>query len=80
MVEVMKIIATSFKMSHACTATLNACNPGAGHLRPMLSLEIPGYSWVSLDQSLVGSPLLSPGSWCTESYLCPRRICFPSTV
>ena len=28
---VMKIKATSFKRSHACTATLSAPNPAAGH-------------------------------------------------
>ena len=30
-------------------------------------LETPGYSQASLGQSLVGSLLLSPGSWCTQS-------------
>ena len=29
-------------------------------------LETPGYSQASLGQSLVGSLLLSPGSWCTQ--------------
>jgi len=31
MVEVMKIIVTSFKRSHACTAALSAPDPAAGH-------------------------------------------------
>ena len=31
MVEVMKIMVTSFKRSHECTATLSAPNPAAGH-------------------------------------------------
>ena len=31
MVEVMKIMVSSFKKSHACTATLSAPNPAAGH-------------------------------------------------
>ena len=31
MVEVMKIMATSFKKSHVHTATLSAPNPAAGH-------------------------------------------------
>ena len=66
MVEVMKIMATSFKGSHACTATLSAPNPAAGHCQPMPPLETPGHSWASLGQSLVGSLLLSPGSWCTQ--------------
>ena len=35
MVEIMKIMVTSFKRSHALTATLCAPNPAAGHRRPM---------------------------------------------
>ena len=35
MVEVMKTTATSFKRSHAGTATLSAPNPAAGHHQPM---------------------------------------------
>ena len=66
MVEVMKIMATSFRRSHACTVTLTAPNPAAGHHQPMPLLETPGHSWASLGQSLVGSLLLSPGSWCTK--------------
>ena len=31
MVEVMKIMVTSFKRSHACTTALRAPNPAAGH-------------------------------------------------
>ena len=31
MVEVMKIMVTSLKISHACTAMLTAPNPAAGH-------------------------------------------------
>ena len=70
MVEVMKIMATSFKRSHACTATLSAPNPAAGHHQPMPLLETPGHSQASLGQSLVGSLLLSPGSWCTQGFVC----------
>ena len=32
--------------------------------------ETPGHSQASLGQSLVGSLLLSPGSWCTEAFVC----------
>ena len=32
--------------------------------------ETPGHSWVSLGQSLVGSLLLSPGSWCAQGFVC----------
>ena len=77
MVEVMKIMATSFKRSHACIATLSAPNPAAGHHGPTPPLETPGHSQASLGQSLVGSLLLSPGSWCTRFCFCPPKVCFP---
>ena len=70
MVEVMKVMATSFKRSHAHTAALSAPNPAAGHHRPMPLPETPGHSWASLHQSLVGSLLLSPGSWCAQGFVC----------
>ena len=70
MVEVMKIMATSFKRSHAPTATLSAPDPEAGHHWPMTPLETPGHSQASLGQSLVGSLLLPPGSWCTQGFVC----------
>ena len=72
MVEVMKIIlkATSFKRSHACTTTLSAPNPAAGHHRPMPPMETPGHSQASLGRSLVGSLLLSPGSWYAQGSVC----------
>ena len=44
MVEVMKIMVTSFKRSHECTSTLNAPNPAAGHCQPMPLPETPGHS------------------------------------
>ena len=70
MVEVMKIMAPSFKRSCACTAALIVLNPAAGHYQPMLPWETPGHSWASLSQSLVGSLLLSPGSWCAQGSVC----------
>ena len=70
LVEVMKITATSCKRSHACTAALSAPDPAASHCRPMSLLETPGHSRASLGQFLVGSLLLSPGSWCTQSFVC----------
>ena len=70
MVEVMKIMVTSFKRPHACTAALSAPDPAAGHHRPTPPPETPGHSRASLDQSLVGSLLLYPGSWCTQSFVC----------
>ena len=48
MVEVMKIMVTSFNRSHACTATLTALNPSGDHHQPMPPLETPGQVWVSL--------------------------------
>ena len=60
----MKIMAT-FKRSHACTATLSAPNPVAGHRRPTPPLEASGHSRANLGQSIVISPmcsfLLGPG-------------------
>ena len=79
MVEVMEIMATSFKRSHAHTAKLSAPNPGAGHRQPTPPPETPGHSQASLGQSLAGSLLLSPGSWCTRFCLCPPRVCFQSS-
>ena len=48
MVEVMKITVTSFKRSHACTATVPAPNPAAGHCQPMPSAETPRQPQASL--------------------------------
>ena len=64
MVEVMKIMATSFKRLHASTATLSVPNPAAGHHQLTSLLEAPGHSEASLGQSLVGhcSFLLGPGA------------------
>ena len=66
----MKIMATSFKRSHACIATLSAPSPAAGHCQPTPLPETPGHSWASLGQSLVGSRLLCPGSWCPQVFVC----------
>ena len=63
MVEVMKIMATSFKRSHAHTAVLSSPNPEAGHHQPMPLTETPVHSWACLGQHLVGSLLfLGPGA------------------
>ena len=77
MVEIMKIMVTSFKRSQACTATLSAPNHAAGHHWPTSPLETPGHSQASLGQSLVESLFLSPGSWYIRFYLYPPRVCFP---
>ena len=81
MVEVMKIMVTSFKRSHACTATLSAPNPSAGHRRPTPPPETPEHSWASLGQSLVVSLLLSSGSWCTQIlFVLSQSLFFQSCV
>ena len=50
LVELMKIIKTSFKRSHACIAALSASNSAAGHRRltPLPEiLDTHGHVWVS---------------------------------
>ena len=79
MVEVMKIMATSFKRSHAHTATLSTCNPAAGHRQPIPLLETPGHSRASLGQSLVGSLLLSPGPGAHKVLFVPSKSLFPQS-
>ena len=64
MVEVMKIIVTSFKRSHICTATLSAPKPAAGHHRHMPPLEMPEHSQSSLVSLLWGHKINSQNnSW-----------------
>ena len=70
MLEVMKIMVTSLKISHTCTATLSAPNSAAGHDQSTPPLETPGHSKASLGQSLLGSLLLFPGSWCRQGSIC----------
>ena len=53
---------------------LSAPSSAAGHHRPMPLLETPGHSWASLGQSLVGSLLLSPGSWCAQGSVCALQV------
>ena len=48
------------------TVVVSAPDPATGSCRPTPLLETPGHSQASLAQSLVGTLLLSPGSWCTE--------------
>ena len=70
MVAVMKIMLPSFKRSHAGTAALSSHDPAAGPSRPMSLPETPGHSQASLDQSLVGPLLLSPGFWYAQGFIC----------
>ena len=68
-------MATSFKRFHAGTATLSVPDPATGHCQPTPLLETPGHSQASLGQSLVGSLLLSPGSWCPQGFVCTLQEC-----
>ena len=67
-IKIMKIMLASLKRSHECIATLSAPIPAAGHHWPTPLPETPGHSRASLEQSLRGSLLLSPGSWYTRFY------------
>ena len=70
MVKLMKDNSDLLQKVPACTATLSAPSTAAGHRRPTPLPETPGHSWASLGQFLVGSLLLSPGSWCTQGSVC----------
>ena len=85
MVEVMKITETSFKMyppqTNKQTKTKNvpwrSCSTqcpqpcrSASHCRSTPSPETPGHSRASLCQFLVGSLLLTTGSWYTQGFVC----------
>ena len=77
MVEIMKIMATSFKRSHAHTAALSAPNPAAGHHQP----TPPRDSWTLTGKSrALSHGVTAPFSWVlmwTRFCLCPPRVCFP---
>ena len=79
MVKIMKIMVTSFKGSHAHTATLSAPNPAAGHRRPMLPLETPGHSRASRVSLLWGHFSFS---WVLvhKVLFVPSKSLFPSLV
>ena len=66
MVEVMKVMVTSFKRSYACATTLSALNPAADHHQHTSPLETPEHSQACLGHSLVGSLPLCLESWCTR--------------
>ena len=79
MVEVMKIMVTSFKRSHTYIATLSAPSPAAGHHQPTPPLDTTEDSQASLGQSLVRSKLLSPGSCCAQVFVCLTKSLFPQS-
>ena len=80
MVEVMKIMVTSFKRCHASTAAFSEPNPAAGHHQSMPPPETPGQSPASLGQSILGSLLLSSGSCCIRFCCALRESIFQSCV
>ena len=74
----MKIMATSFKRSHACTAALGV---------PTVATVNPCLHWRLLDthgkSGSVSCGVTAPFSWVLvliKFCLCPPRVCFPSPV
>ena len=78
MVEIWKIMVT-IRRPCAGTAALSALDPAAAHCQPTAVPETPVHSQASLGQSLVGSLLLSPGSWCTQVLFVPSKSLFPQS-
>ena len=79
MVEVVKIMGTSFKRSHASTATLSAPNPEGGHCwpRPLSRLlDTHGIVWVSFYWGHF-SFLLGPGAH--KVLFVPSKSLFPQS-
>ena len=68
-VEVMKIMATSFRRSHACTATLSAPTLHQATANPCLFLRLLD-THRQVWNSLLWGQLLSSGSWCTQGFVC----------
>ena len=73
-------MAISFKRTYASVVVFHAPDPVAGSCQPMHPPETPGHSQESLAQSLVGTLLLSLGSWCAQSFvLCLyKQTCIPN--
>jgi len=63
------VMVTSFKRTYARTVVFNAPDPTGCHCRPTHLPEASGHSQASLAQSLVGSLLLSPGSWWAQGFV-----------
>ena len=63
--------------THCCTQCPLPCSrPLSTHA----SAGDSGHSWASLGQSLVGSLVLSPESWCTQSFVCALQEFVSSTL
>ena len=79
MVEVMKIMVTSFKRSHACTATLSAPTLQQVIADPCLCLRLPdthGQVWVSLLWGHCSFPL-GPSAY--KVLFVPSKSLFPQS-
>ena len=68
-----------FLQNVPCTNCHTQCPRQVGHRWPTPLLETPGHSQARLSQSLVGSLLLSPGSWCVQDFVCASKsLCLQS--
>ena len=81
---VMVVMVTSFKgLTPVQCSSQDCCGqcswPLAGHCQPTPPSETSGHSQASLVQPLVGSLLLSPGSWCTQGFVVPLKSLFPQS-
>ena len=63
----------------ASTVVFHAPDTAAGHCQCTPLLETPAYTQASLAQSYVGTLLLSPGSWCTEGFVCASKSLYPQS-
>ena len=52
------------------TVAVSAPDTATGHCQPAPPPVTPKHSQANLAQSLVGSLGLSPGSWCTQGFVC----------
>ena len=80
MVEVMKIMVTSFKRSHTHTATLSVPNSVAGHRQPMPPPETPGHSQGSLISLLCGNCSFLLGPCVPKVLFMPSKSLFESAA
>ena len=61
------------------TVVISAPDAVADHCQPMPLQETPGHSQASMAQFVVGSLLLSPGSWCAQVLFLLSRSLFPQS-
>ena len=73
-------MATSFKRSHACTATLSDPNPAAGHCQHMPPPETPGHSRASLVSLLWGNCSFFLGPGAHKLFFVPSKSPFESAA